>query len=321
MGTHRIEILRDCDAAKITSLRGKREFFWADLAVAGGPTVEQIATAFELPEGAAQALINFEPGGSPARRIHVEADLLVFPFWCAANPDAAGVGDADALGIFRVNVLLHGDFLLTIHEHPFDLPEVVAEGRIAPGRSERYAVYVALDGMTNTVLEAVAGIEGKIAELDDLGAGQRMKLRAADQELIQSLRAQLTSLRLRLGPERALFERVGEEIEQVASLEDDRHRYFERIEAQLDRAVDRIDAARQALSTVLQAELNDTTYRLTLIATIFLPLTFLAGFFGMNFGWMVDQIDSAAAFWLLGVVLIAVAGLAFTYLARVTDRS
>ena len=41
-----------------------------------------------------------------------------------------------------------------------------------------------------------------------------------------------------------------------------------------------------------------------MIATIFLPLTFLTGFFGMNFGWLVDHIDSATAFWLLGVGLM-----------------
>ena len=42
-------------------------------------------------------------------------------------------------------------------------------------------------------------------------------------------------------------------------------------------------------------------YWLTVVATIFLPLTFLTGFFGMNFGWMVGQIDTEAAFLALGI--------------------
>jgi Mg2+ and Co2+ transporter CorA len=43
--------------------------------------------------------------------------------------------------------------------------------------------------------------------------------------------------------------------------------------------------------------------RLTLVTVIFLPLTVISSFFGMNFGWMVDHIGSAASFVLLGVVL------------------
>jgi CorA-like Mg2+ transporter protein len=37
------------------------------------------------------------------------------------------------------------------------------------------------------------------------------------------------------------------------------------------------------------------------LTSCFLPLTVIAGFFGMNFGWMVGQIDTQLAFWLLGI--------------------
>ena len=46
--------------------------------------------------------------------------------------------------------------------------------------------------------------------------------------------------------------------------------------------------------------------RLTLVSLIFLPLTFITGFFGMNFGWMNEAIGSAPAFVALGVALPAV---------------
>lgn len=43
--------------------------------------------------------------------------------------------------------------------------------------------------------------------------------------------------------------------------------------------------------------------RLTLVTVIFLPLTVISSFFGMNFGWMVDRIGSATSFVLLGIGL------------------
>jgi magnesium transporter len=58
---------------------------------------------------------------------------------------------------------------------------------------------------------------------------------------------------------------------------------------------------------------NMVVERLTVVATIFLPLTVLTGFFGMNFGWMVKNITSFGAFIGLGVFLIAASGVG-TYL-------
>jgi len=51
---------------------------------------------------------------------------------------------------------------------------------------------------------------------------------------------------------------------------------------------------------------GDQINRLTLVSLIFLPLTFITGFFGMNFGWMNEVIGSARAFVALGVALPAV---------------
>ena len=56
---------------------------------------------------------------------------------------------------------------------------------------------------------------------------------------------------------------------------------------------------------------------MSVVATIFVPLTFITGFFGVNFGWMVDHVDTQIAFWLLGfVVPAATAALSWRLLVR-----
>ena len=76
---------------------------------------------------------------------------------------------------------------------------------------------------------------------------------------------------------------------------------------------------REALASVLHANMtvislrqtelgvrqNDAMKTLTVIATIFLPLAFITGFFGMNFNWMTSHIDSVWDFLGFGVGSLA----------------
>jgi magnesium transporter len=62
-------------------------------------------------------------------------------------------------------------------------------------------------------------------------------------------------------------------------------------------------------------------HKLTVVATIFLPLTFLTGFFGMNFAYLLRAVQGPAAFWLLGVGLqVAFLGVALYLVGRMGLR-
>jgi magnesium transporter len=92
-------------------------------------------------------------------------------------------------------------------------------------------------------------------------------------------------------------------------------RYFRDILDHIRRAQEEVVAQRDQLVTALEANLSLITLRqneiaaqqnqvvkqLTLIATVFLPLTFVTGFFGQNFAWLERHIETLAAFLVLGI--------------------
>jgi magnesium transporter len=92
-----------------------------------------------------------------------------------------------------------------------------------------------------------------------------------------------------------------------------------------------VAAQRDLLTTVLEANMavistqqtetsvrqNDSIKQLTLIATVFLPLTFLTGFFGQNFGWLIEHTNSFGEFLVFGVggLLVSITAL-YVWLRR-----
>jgi magnesium transporter len=85
-------------------------------------------------------------------------------------------------------------------------------------------------------------------------------------------------------------------------------RYVRDLYDHLIRISDLVDSYRDLLSGSLDAymsmvsnRLNDQMKQLTIIATIFLPLSFLTGFFGQNFAWLVNRIGSLTAFVGIGI--------------------
>lgn len=292
-----IEGLGGSERERIATLREQGHFFWIDLCAADWPA-EELGEALDIPPHARRPLLDFEPGRPPSRRFHADGQHVVFPFHCYLEADRGEGEETPGLGAIEVNVLVHGDYLLTVHRERVSLPGQLP-GYSSDGRSEQYIVYAVLDAMVATAFDALNDTELALEGMQVLtGEAGNARVRMGT---LRAISLRLTTMRRQLGPQRGIFERIGQEIGQVDGLVPDNERYFERIYEQLNRLVDGIDAAADTMAKLMDLRLNETMYWLTMVATIFLPLTFLTGFFGMNFGWMIGEVDTPLAFFVLGV--------------------
>ncbi|MFI5027374.1 MAG: magnesium transporter CorA family protein [Solirubrobacterales bacterium] len=292
-----LEGLGGSQRERIASLRADGHFFWVDVCTED-VTGELLGEVLEIPPHALGPLLDFERGGLASRRFHADGQHVVFPFNCYLEADRPKGDGGPRLGAMDLNVLVHGDYLLTAHREELSLP-LQLPGYNAEGRSEQYIVYAVLDAMAGTAFDALndteLALEGLQIMAGDVGDA-RVRMGT-----LRAIGLRLTTMRRQLGPQRGIFERISEEIGQVEGLEADSERYFERIYEQLNRAVDGIDAASDSMAKLIDLRLNETMYWLTVVATIFLPLTFMTGFFGMNFAWLVNRIDTGAAFAIFGL--------------------
>ena len=91
--------------------------------------------------------------------------------------------------------------------------------------------------------------------------------------------------------------------------------YFRDVNDHLVLVNEEVSAQRDLLATILEANMAVISVeqtkvsvrqsafmeQLTIMSTVFLPLTFVTGFFGQNFGWLVDNVASPWEFLIFGL--------------------
>jgi magnesium transporter len=197
-------------------------------------------------------------------------------------------------------------------------PELLNEGTGA-------VLWAILDKVVDDYSPVVEGLERDIEEVEaTVFSGAR-----APTERIYSLRREASDFYRAVHPllapldamERGVYEQISPEL---------RH-YFRDVNDHVKLVDEEVVAQRDLLAVILQANMavvsveqneisvrqNETTKQLTIIATIFLPLTFITGFFGQNFGWLVNHIHPLWAFVVYGVgSLVVSSGVLYLWFRR-----
>jgi magnesium transporter len=304
-----MQILTTLDEARIVELRGRDEFFWLDLVSPSEHDMERVAQIFELEPLAVDDLHDISHSRA---RLHTYGGYMLLVYF-AARPHS-GIAETYGDLLIGVKLLVSGGHVVTIHREPLEeLKEL--QGRYEKGAagSEENVVFTILDALTDSFFPVMDQIGNEIDELEE----EVIKV-AHESELEQSrhIKRELIFLRSTINSQRDLFARITDEIETLPGLEQDSRDHFRNTYDHLIRLSELNDNYRELLASVrdiyvstVSNRLNEIMKRLTVVATLFLPLTFLTGFFGQNFTWMVDHVDSLWAFLVFGVgsCLIAIA--------------
>ncbi len=140
--------------------------------------------------------------------------------------------------------------------------------------------------LTSYIEETIEDVEDKTSALEEqVMSSHDRKLRSQ----ISGLRRQAIMLRRYLAPQREAFTRLQVEKIHWFTEKDRRHLYetantLIRIVEDLDSLRERANVAQEELVNLLSEQINSRMYTLSLVTTIFLPLSFFTGLLGINVG-------------------------------------
>jgi magnesium transporter len=270
-------------------------FFWIDLP---RPTVEDFGVLRDVFQFHPLALEDSEDFGQRAKLD--DYDDFVFLVVYGAVPDD------DRL--VEVHCFYSERFLITVHrdEAPaFTEVRHRYQMRGAPIDDPALLLYRIIDALVDSFFPILADFDDRIDELEN-----QTFLHASDEQLqeIFAMKRLLVGMRKAVAPQRDLFAGLMGGAVTLPGMTTEVERHFRDIYDHLIRISDLIDTYRDLLTSSMDVFLSTVSNRLNIvmkqlavIATIFLPLTFITGFFGQNFGWLVRNIGGWPAFVGLGI--------------------
>ncbi len=210
--------------------------------------------------------------------------------------------------LVEVHCFYTENYLVTVHHDPcLDLIALADRLRKRAGPSPDHVMllYRVVDALVDGYFPVLASLDDQIDELED-----EILQRPTEQQLgrLFDLKRSLIALRKVVTPQRDMFATLLSGADVLPGMTPDAERYFRDLYDHLIRISDLVDSYRDLTSGALDTHLSTVSNRLnvvmkqlTIIATIFLPMSFLTGFFGQNFGWMVNRITTLPVFLGIGV--------------------
>jgi magnesium transporter len=214
----------------------------------------------------------------------------------------------------QISVLCRSGLLITLQEEPGDIFDPLRQrlqrenSRFRRFGSE-YLLYALIDSIVDHVFPITEGIAQRMEEVEEAIAADPVP---EIQTRIFSMRREISLLRRAVWPMREVVD--GLLRDESARIPEELLPFFRDVLDHAVQAVEVMEAQREALTSLadfyqssLGNRMNEVMKVLTVMASFFIPVTFLAGIYGMNFEGMpeLQWRYGYAAFWVLCIGMIS----------------
>jgi magnesium transporter len=286
------------------------KLLWLDLADTGPDTIALLREVFKIHPLAVEDVQEF----NQRPKIEDYDDFVYIVAYGARGLDRP---------LVEVHCFYAEHFFISVHRE--EVPAVADACHVLtrlPTDRRLVALYRLLDSLVDSMFPFLTALDDRIDALQD----QIFEKPTQDElHALFDLKRQLVDMRKLVTPQRDMVASMLSEVIPIPGMTAEGERYVRDLYDHLIRISDEVDSYRDLLSGSLDAymsvvsnRLNDVMKQLTIIATVFLPLSFLTGFFGQNFAWLVRQMGSLGVFLGIGIgtEIVAVAALLVLFRRR-----
>lgn len=222
--------------------------------------------------------------------------------------------EAESLIFEQVSLIFRKDLLITVGTYAGDVFDPIRQRLQNPDDPLRdqgsdYLLYTLLDRMVDAYFDVIDQIEEDVENLEEQVL---MNHSATILHEIRTLKRDLLDMHKHIWPLRDVLSRLSHGEKKIS---ENTQLYLRDVQDHLYQVLDSVETLREVLSSLVDIYLSNASIKmneimkvLTVISTIFIPLTFIAGVYGMNFKFM-PEIDwpygYAFALILMGMVALA----------------
>lgn len=222
----------------------------------------------------------------------------------------------------QITLIFGGDFVLSFFEKAGDTLEPVRERiRANKGRLRRMGADYLAYSIMDTIVDHYFAVTEKIGE--NIDALEDLLISAPGQQVLRKLqkaRNETLFLRKAVWPLREVISRL--ERGESPLIREGTNIYFRDIYDHTVQIIDTVETYRDMMSGMMDIYLSSISNRLnevmkvlTIIATIFIPLTFIVGVYGMNFEYM-PELKWSYGYLFIWLLMITTAGVMVYYFRK-----